>query len=245
MLYIKSNLQLNIKPDVLFDGYVEVQSEIPNDRLIVCQFSTDKENITREVVFDSSGKGQVYFKVTEEVIKSKNLYLSIGVFNYEDFTFSNRVPVNLNPMAVARVRQNEDEFKNLRFEIFELKQQVLDYINGLEYSINIPPSNKDNLRKGMVLSVIDNLGHVAFKSLYDDSIKEINGVKAYNYQVRLESKNIPHQNITVEDAIKNLNGVAKAIQTNYENLLETVQEVIKRLAELEVKFVEYTSRDIL
>jgi hypothetical protein len=245
VLYIKQDLTLLHVKDQLFDGYVTVRSDVEPNRVLICVVTYDKGKEVRNITFDQQGIGQVYFKITEDIVKSKKITLAVGIFNYEDYTYSNQVEVQLDPAAVVRIKKDEDEFKNIHFELYELKQRLLDFMIGVENKPEIPQANKEDIKKGMVLTVIDDEGHVAYRSPYTDTIKEINGLKGFNYKVDIHSKDIPYQTINVEDALKNLSQSFKAFQANYENLLATTQEVIKKLAELEVKFVEYTSRDIL
>lgn len=245
MLYIKQDLTLLHVKDQLFDGYVSIRSDVEPNRILVCVLNYDKGKEIRHISFDQAGIGQVYFKITEDIVKSKKLTLAVGIYNYDDYTYSNQVEVQLDPSAVVKLKRDEDEFKHIHFEIHELKQKVLDFLMGVEHSKVLPDAKKEDVRKGMVLTVIDEHGHTGFRSPYNDSIKEINGLKGFNYSLELNAKDIPYQTINVEDALKNLTQSFKAFQANYENLLATTQEVIKKLAELEVKFVEYTSRDIL
>jgi hypothetical protein len=244
MLHIKENLSLLNNKDQLFDGYVKITSELnPEDRLMICVLEYDKGKEVKRIVFNNQTEGQVTFRLHDDLIRSKKLLLSIGVYNYNDYTFTNTVEVKLEPGMVAKVRRDEDEIKNLYFELFELKQQIADYKKNIGFEI--PSFNKEYLKKGMMLAVIDDQGNVAFVNSYDDSIKEINGKKSFNYKLKLEAKDIPYQNLNIEDVLKNYSQAFKTLQNNYDNLVNTVEKIINQLKDLEVRFVEYTSRDII
>jgi tetratricopeptide (TPR) repeat protein len=244
MLHIKENLSLLNNKDQLFDGYVKITSELnPEDRLMICVLEYDKGKEVKRIVFNNQTEGQVTFRLHDDLIRSKKLLLSVGVYNYNDYTFTNTVEVKLEPGMVAKVRRDEDEIKNLYFELFELKQQIADYKKNIGFEI--PSFNKEYLKKGMMLSVIDDQGNVAFVNSYDDSIKEINGKKSFNYKLNLEAKDIPYQNLNIEDVLKNYSQAFKTLQNNYDNLVNTVEKIINQLKDLEVRFVEYTSRDII
>ena len=244
MLHIKENLSLLNNKDQLFDGYVKITSELnPEDRLMICVLEYDKGKEVKRIVFNNQTEGQVTFRLHDELIRSKKLLLSVGVYNYNDYTFTNTVEVKLEPGMVAKVRRDEDEIKNLYFELFELKQQIADYKKNIGFEI--PSFNKEYLKKGMMLAVIDDQGNVAFVNSYDDSIKEINGKKSFNYKLKLEAKDIPYQNLNIEDVLKNYSQAFKTLQNNYDNLVNTVEKIINQLKDLEVRFVEYTSRDII
>jgi hypothetical protein len=244
MLHIKENLSLLNNKDQLFDGYVKITSELnPEDRLMICVLEYDKGKEVKRIVFNNQTEGQVTFRLHDDLIRSKKLLLSVGVYNYNDYTFTNTVEVKLEPGMVAKVRRDEDEIKNLYFELFELKQQISDYKKNIGFEI--PSFNKEYLKKGMMLSVIDDQGNVAFVNSYDDSIKEINGKKSFNYKLKLEAKDIPYQNLNIEDVLKNYSQAFKTLQNNYDNLVNTVEKIIIQLKDLEVRFVEYTSRDII
>jgi hypothetical protein len=244
MLHIKENLSLLNNKDQLFDGYVKITSELnPEDRLMICVLEYDKGKEVKRIVFNNQTEGQVTFRLHDDLIRSKKLLLSIGVYNYNDYTFTNTVEVKLEPGMVAKVRRDEDEIKNLYFELFELKQQIADYKKNIGFEI--PSFNKEYLKKGMMLAVIDDQGNVAFVNSYDDSIKEINGKKSFNYKLKLEAKDIPYQNLNIEDVLKNYSQAFKTLQNNYDNLVNTVEKIIIQLKDLEVRFVEYTSRDII
>jgi hypothetical protein len=244
MLHIKENLSLLNNKDQLFDGYVKITSELnPEDRLMICVLEYDKGKEIKRIVFNNQTEGQVTFRLHDDLIRSKKLLLSVGVYNYNDYTFTNTVEVKLEPGMVAKVRRDEDEIKNLYFELFELKQQIADYKKNIGFEI--PSFNKEYLKKGMMLAVIDDQGNVAFVNSYDDSIKEINGKKSFNYKLKLEAKDIPYQNLNIEDVLKNYSQAFKTLQNNYDNLVNTVEKIINQLKDLEVRFVEYTSRDII
>jgi hypothetical protein len=244
MLHIKENLSLLNNKDQLFDGYVKITSELnPEDRLMICVLEYDKGKEVKRIVFNNQTEGQVTFRLHDDLIRSKKLLLSVGVYNYNDYTFTNTVEVKLEPSMVAKVRRDEDEIKNLYFELFELKQQIADYKKNIGFEI--PSFNKEYLKKGMMLAVIDDQGNVAFVNSYDDSIKEINGKKSFNYKLKLEAKDIPYQNLNIEDVLKNYSQAFKTLQNNYDNLVNTVEKIINQLKDLEVRFVEYTSRDII
>jgi hypothetical protein len=244
MLHIKENLSLLNNKDQLFDGYVKITSELnPEDRLMICVLEYDKGKEVKRIVFNNQTEGQVTFRLHDDLIRSKKLLLSVGVYNYNDYTFTNTVEVKLEPGMVAKVRRDEDEIKNLYFELFELKQQIADYKKNIGFEI--PSFNKEYLKKGMMLAVIDDQGNVAFVNSYDDSIKEINGKKSFNYKLKLEAKDIPYQNLNIEDVLKNYSQAFKTLQNNYDNLVNTVEKIINQLKDLEVRFVEYTSRDII
>jgi len=244
MLHIKENLSLLNNKDQLFDGYVKITSELnPEDRLMICVLEYDKGKEVKRIVFNNQTEGQVTFRLHDDLIRSKKLLLSVGVYNYNDYTFTNTIEVKLEPSMVAKVRRDEDEIKNLYFELFELKQQIADYKKNIGFEI--PSFNKEYLKKGMMLAVIDDQGNVAFVNSYDDSIKEINGKKSFNYKLKLEAKDIPYQNLNIEDVLKNYSQAFKTLQNNYDNLVNTVEKIINQLKDLEVRFVEYTSRDII
>jgi hypothetical protein len=244
MLHIKENLSLLNNKDQLFDGYVKITSELnPEDRLMICVLEYDKGKEVKRIVFNNQTEGQVTFRLHDDLIRSKKLLLSVGVYNYNDYTFTNTVEVKLEPGMVAKVRRDEDEIKNLYFELFELKQQIADYKKNIGFEI--PSFNKEYLKKGMMLAVIDDQGNVAFVNSYDDSIKEINGKKSFNYKLKLEAKDIPYQNLNIEDVLKNYSQAFKTLQNNYDSLVNTVEKIIIQLKDLEVRFVEYTSRDII
>lgn len=244
MLHLYENLTLSKTKEYLFDGYVKIHSEInPEDRLMICVLEYDKGKEIKRIVFNDLKEGQVNFRLHDDLIRSKKLALSIGIYNYNDYTFTNSIEVKLEPGMIAKIKRDEDEIKNLYFELFEIKQQLADYKQNIAFQM--PDINKEHLKKGMMLTVIDNQGNVAFVNSYDDSIKEINGKKSFNYRLELDAKDIPYQNLNVEEVLKNYSQAFKTLQSNYDNLVNTVEKIINQIKEIEVKFVEYTSRDII
>lgn len=227
-----------------FRGTITVETILPE--ITYMQAIIQNENFKLSSPLETIGDNvrQATFKLPLG-FKEQRVDISVAVFNTEDWVYGPKLNTAVDVKVLQRTIKEADAFKELSLQLTELKFRLDAYAKGF-VKPNLPPYNKEHLKKGMVLMTIDDEGNVAFLHPFYDVIKEVNGLKANDQKLTLKAKNIPYsESQSVEEAIKILVQQNKANADSNERIVKALEKIAKSLSDLEMKFIEQETRDII
>jgi hypothetical protein len=167
----------------------------------------------------------------------------IIIYDGEDYTDTNPIPVTLNTKALEFSLMREDSYKNMVNRVTELERivKVLS-LHQRPVDLNIPNLGKPE--KGMVLTALteDVFG---WSHMFKEVIKEVNKRKSLNGSIVVEASDIPYKDKSVEGAIESLQTTAVDIMKSLNDVKIALAKEIEDVAELRKTLNEYVNRDIL
>lgn len=243
MIKINEDLSLNVKDSPMFEGDVTFNSLLPESCILICKIKYNDVEITEPVNYLGQGKSKSYFSLPESILLTTEVKVNIGVFNGEEFVYGEPSALRVNQKKISSKIRNKDEIKSLAHRIAEFERQLLIHTKQLVQP-ELPPLNKDIVKKGMVLTIIDDDGRSAFMFPFYDIIKEVNGIKAENQRLLLRAEDIPIGSTNLDATMKKFLAWQEESTKNYNKLIETLSTLIGDFSKLKSEFIDYKNKDL-
>lgn len=137
------------------------------------------------------------------------------------------------------------EVNELKMKIAQLQSELNDAVQGkIIQNIKIP--NLDYVKKGMVLTSIDDCGTFVAMYPFANTVTKVNGVEAVNGGVDIDASLIEYKKgITIEEYLTMLAASVTSVNDYVKTIGESLKRVSDKLDELTVEFTRHVSSGII
>jgi hypothetical protein len=227
-----------------FNGVLTVETDLPEVVQLLAIVETESFKVSQPLNQTQPNVREVTFKFPNH-FNEQRVDIHIAVFNANEWVHGPKLNIAVDLRSIQRTNREQDIMKLIGLDLTELRFRLDSYAKGF-VKPNLPPYNKEYVKKGMVLMTIDDEGNAAFMFPFYDVIKEVNGVKANDQKLSLSAKNIPYAgDKSVADVLKDLLAAAKQSAENDKKISEALTKIAKSLGELEAKIIQEENRDVI
>lgn len=224
---------INVKTEIENCVYIlQIIDTVKNTELFCSELKQTNENIISCVII-----------CPNEWIELK-LSAHIIMWNGNESKYTNSVPITIDKtslqMSTINKSSKDIQIAELTKDIAELKKLIKTTLSGLVIK-TLPEFDKKLLRKGMVLTCINDSGAVAFSQPFSDNITSINGKRAINKELEINARDINMDTgKSINNAIVSLTKAVEELSKNLANVSAIVSAHTTDIANIKTLLLDYT-----
>jgi len=156
------------------------------------------------------------------------------------------VKVDHDKLSLTGMIKDQDRFNELKKEIIRLNNLLDTYAGGF-CKPQLPPFNKENAKKGMVLTLIDDQGNVGFTFPFEAFINTVNGIRSVDRSVTIDADDIKlkGKDVSINEAIRRLSRQTKLSTEQLAAIGKEIIKLAKDYAELNNKYDDFANSEVL
>lgn len=180
--------------------------------------------------------------VSREMIEKGSLQLSVVSSNGLESVETNSIVATIDVPSIQNktTDANTIALREIRYQIALLDKKI-DTAFGKRIPKQLPDFDLSAVQRGMVLTAIDDDGHLAFSHPFIDNITTVNGKRSIMKEVVIDSADIAvkEETFTMDDAIKQLLASASEQATLITQMSSALTGLNNRISVLEEALINF------